>query len=83
MSSLKMRFQNNLTEEHQFHKDYYYEKRNITSKIEDIKQELKIIKSYDIVPTQEHLSDISERISNDVEEINHHLETIKCKIYYY
>jgi len=57
-------------------KNYHFNKRNITAGIENIKQEVKIIKSFDIVPTQEHLYDISERIKVNISEIRHHLESL-------
>jgi len=60
----------------EYKKKYYEEKRNIITGIEEVKQELKIIKSFDIIPTQEHLFDISERIKTNISEIKHHLESL-------
>jgi hypothetical protein len=78
MSKYKL---DNNTEEKNFvesKKNYMYEKRNITSNIEEIKQNMLIIKGFDITPTQEHLYDISERIKQNIKEIRDHLDSLSC-----
>ena len=77
MAKYKQQFNNKEINEKSFHINYNYEKRNIISEIEEIKAKLRIIKSFDIVPTKEQLFDISERIETDFKEIKIELESLK------
>jgi hypothetical protein len=80
MAKFKKEYNQETIDERQFHIKYNYQKRFILSEIEDIKAKLRIIKSYDIVPTKEQLFDISERIETDFSEIKKELDGLKCKI---
>jgi hypothetical protein len=77
MAKYKKQHDNKEIDEKQFHINYNYEKRNILSEIEEIKAKLRVIKSYDIVPTKEQLFDISERIETDFNEIKKELTALK------
>ena len=77
MAKYKKQHENDQIGEEEFQKKYNLEKRNIISEIEETKTKLRIIKSYDIVPTKEQLFDISERIENDFTEISNELKALK------
>lgn len=63
--------------EKEFQIKYNYEKRNITTYLEENKDKLRIIKSFEFIPMKEHLFDISERIDNDINEIKQELDSLQ------
>jgi potassium intermediate/small conductance calcium-activated channel subfamily N protein 2 len=55
---------------------YNYEKRKINNYIQQIKENNRIIESFDLITTNEHLFDISERIESDIREIKNEQKTL-------
>jgi hypothetical protein len=56
---------------------YNYEKRNITNLLQHVKDKTRIISSFDLIATKEHLFDISERIDSDIKEIRQELSSLR------
>jgi hypothetical protein len=56
---------------------YNYEKRNIINYLQQIKDKTRIISSFDLIATKEHLFDISERIDSDIKEIRMELSSLR------
>jgi hypothetical protein len=56
---------------------YNYEKRNINNLLQQVKDKTRIISSFDLIATKEHLFDISERIDSDIKEIRQELSSLR------
>jgi hypothetical protein len=77
MVLFKKRKTKKILSDKQFHIKFNYEKRNIITHIEVIKNKLRVIKSFEVILMKEHLFDISERIDMDIKEIKQELGTLK------
>ena len=77
MAMYKVQKNENKIEEKTFQIKYSYEKSNVITHIEFIKNKIKLIQTFASVSLKEKLFNISERIDNDIKEIKEELESLK------
>jgi len=74
--SKKKKTEGKITEK-TFHIENSYQKRNIFTLIEIIKNKIKIIQTFECISLKENLFDISERIDSDIKEIKQEIESLR------
>jgi predicted regulator of amino acid metabolism with ACT domain len=77
MIAFKFQKQDGKISEKIFFINYGYERRNIFTKIEIIKNKHKLIDTFAQISLKEKIFNITDRITNDIKEINEETESIK------
>lgn len=77
MAAHRMNKNSGKLKEKDFHIKYSYEKRNVITSIEVVKNKKKIIQTFECISLKESLFDISERIDSDIKEIKNECDSLK------